>query len=163
VSELGEAPCSSFVFSFLLQAASNHRASRQRRNIADHAFLFIMSPFLMAAGILPAKIYLMRLFQKTLQCREKQISGAKALLMVHDFGGVEAPLYAVAHTSSQLSVVKTWLYHDLRVKPLLINKLILARTTGTRGGMGISGLLLLTRSLNRSGTSHCCRNSSLFF
>src|SRR4051794_22622785 len=43
-SELGEVPCSSLVFSFLLQPA--RRPSRQIRNIAAHSFLFMMSPFL---------------------------------------------------------------------------------------------------------------------
>src|SRR5437016_10303826 len=42
-SELGEVPCSSLVFSFLLQPASS--PSRQSRNIAVHNFLFMMSPF----------------------------------------------------------------------------------------------------------------------
>jgi hypothetical protein len=42
-SELGEVPCSSLVFSFLLHPASN--PSRQSTNIAAHIFLFIMSPF----------------------------------------------------------------------------------------------------------------------
>ena len=42
-SELGEVPCSSLVFSFLLQPASN--PSRQSANNAAHIFLFIMSPF----------------------------------------------------------------------------------------------------------------------
>src|ERR1700687_4065246 len=43
-SLLGEVPCSSLVFSFLLQPASN--PSRQSTHIAAHIFLFIiMSPF----------------------------------------------------------------------------------------------------------------------
>ena len=45
VSELGEVPCSSLVFSFLLQPASNANPSRQSENIAVQIFLFIMSPF----------------------------------------------------------------------------------------------------------------------
>jgi hypothetical protein len=42
-SELGEVPCSSLVFSFLLQPASS--PSRQSTHIAAHILLFIMSPF----------------------------------------------------------------------------------------------------------------------
>src|ERR1700687_2820934 len=43
-SVLGEVPCSSLVFSFLLQPTS--KPSRQSMNIAAHIFLFIiMSPF----------------------------------------------------------------------------------------------------------------------
>src|SRR5215813_12960243 len=44
-SELGEVPCSSLVFSFLLQPVSIPSASTEARKVAAHWFLFMMSPF----------------------------------------------------------------------------------------------------------------------
>ena len=43
--ELGEVPCSSLVFSFLLQPTNNPSPSRQSKIIVAQIFLFIMSPF----------------------------------------------------------------------------------------------------------------------
>ena len=44
-SELGDVPCSSLVFSFLLQPVNIPSASIEARKIAAHWFLFMMSPF----------------------------------------------------------------------------------------------------------------------